>query len=883
MVKLFRPLERDEKTYLLTHHWIMRVIILLLFLVVATTLFGQKKEQEKQDLKSITEQYSTKADSLYTVQDYGLALPLYLKIDSIAKENRFEDFNTIKALIKRAEISRLTFTKESTNLAYALVKDALSRAKVINSQEGIHYAYVHLADLAQLKKNYKETKEYIDLAFKYYLRTKNDKNVSRLYLLSSAYYLGVDSITKADESRLAAVKYLEDKGNDYEMAKAKYYYGHFLRYNRKNPKKAIKYLEDSMILHEKVNKNEDEIYHRCLRDLAICYDILGQHEKSKDYFKLAYNLNIKLNRKANRNTSRRLETRYQTEKKEQEIALLKSQNELAEQRQRSQRNLLLGGIGLTSLAGLFLFVLYRNRQRTNKNLRELDAAKSNFFANISHELRTPLTLIKGPLESQLENAHLSSMEKQNLTIAKNNTERLETLVNQLLDLSKLESGFYKLNVSKGNLSNFLKSISESFSYKAQQKKQQLNSIISISDNDYWFDTDVLQKVVSNILGNAVKYSPEKAKIKLQATVEHNRLALTIKNTGASLSNEELSQLFNRFHRGNENQPGTGIGLALTKELVELHKGSIQVKSEVDSVTFLVKLPVGEAAFEASEKLVTTQNEGHIKPLLSYNMPSDIEEPKDTSPDGVQPIILVVDDNTDVRTYISSLFKGSFQITTAENGKTGFQSALEQVPDLIITDLMMPEDDGLKLTENCKTHNATSHIPIVMLTAKAGDENRLQGLETGADAYLTKPFNNKILKQTVNNLLESRKKLQERFSREVILSPKEISIDSYDERFLNALQDILDNQLVESDFNVEAFSKALGMSRMQLHRKLKALTGQTTTEFIRSQRLKLAADLLKKSDANVSEIGYSVGFNNHSHFTKCFKEQFGVSPSEYSAS
>jgi YesN/AraC family two-component response regulator len=235
----------------------------------------------------------------------------------------------------------------------------------------------------------------------------------------------------------------------------------------------------------------------------------------------------------------------------------------------------------------------------------------------------------------------------------------------------------------------------------------------------------------------------------------------------------------------------------------------------------------------------------------------------------------------MRIYEHMFLQENYHILSAENGEIGFQKALKQVPDLIITDLMMPKEDGLKLTKNCKTNDTTSHIPIIMLTAKTGDENQLEGLEIGADAYLTKPFNNKVLKQTIKNLLESRKKLQKRFSQEVILTPKDISIDSYDQRFLESLQNILDQQLVSSNFNAEAFAIAIGMSRMQLHRKLKALTGQTTSEFIRGQRLKLAAKLLQESNVNISEIGYQVGFNDHSYFTKCFRETYGLSPSEFS--
>ncbi|UII78412.1 helix-turn-helix domain-containing protein [Flagellimonas sp. CMM7] len=619
------------------------------------------------------------------------------------------------------------------------------------------------------------------------------------------------------------------------------------------------------------------------RKLLLLDKLAASHSKDGDFhraYALMEELNeIKADLELKKNNIAFLENQYELVKSNEQLEIEQLNNEIL-----SKNNIIY--LALITIISAFLVSIsyrYSNRQKTNKKLRELASAKSNFFANISHELRTPLTLIKGPLEAQLENSVLTATQQQNLLLAKKNTDRLETLVGQILDLSKLESGHYALKVSKGDLPTFLKTISESFLFRAHQKEQQLDAVIIGNDGVYWYDQEVLQKVVVNLLGNALKYSPEKARISFRAKLDSHHLSLTIRNTDTNISTEELKQIFNRFHRTHSKETGTGIGLALTKELVELHRGTIRAESELDSVTFFVELPIDEATFQASEIRVHVQNQEIVNTTESFTGISNEIEPKKNILNGEQPMLLMVDDNADIRTYISSLFDTSFRVITAKNGKTGFKRALENVPDLIITDLMMPEDNGLKLTQNCKTHHATSHIPIIMLTAKTGDENRLTGLETGADVYLTKPFNNKILKQSINNLLESREMLQKRFSKEVILTPKEISISSYDERFLNSLQEVLDKQLPSSDFSTEAFAKALGMSRMQLHRKLKALTGQTTTEFIRDQRLKLAADLLKKSDVNVSEIGYRVGFNNHSHFTKCFKKQFGVSPSDYKAS
>ncbi len=812
------------------------------------------------------------------------AIATYQQIDSIAEFSGEKNPYVVKALFNLGKVLLRTYSVQDTSYigkSEQYFKNAIQIASEINDSDQEHYGYIMLGNIFGQRKKYQKAKPYFKKSLAYFINNGSIENVANIYWSLGIVETDLNNYDQADAYYKKRLSLLTETGDPHLVANANWVYAGFLRrINKYN--QAIPYLEDAYAYFKQSDAGSSGILLGVTKNLAESYGKTGDFEQAFEYYGQSFLLQDSLEARKQKSLSLDLEAKYQTQKKEQEIALLKSQNELAEQQKRNQRNLFLGGIGLTSLAGLFLFVLYRNRQKTNKKLRELDVAKSNFFANISHELRTPLSLIQGPVEQQLGRAELSQEDRRNLTIAKKNTQQLATLVDQLLDLSKLESGFYKLKVSKAVLSTFLKSQAESFLFSAEKKSQQLQIKISIDENYYWFDADILQKVVGNLLGNALKHSPQNAKIDFEAEIAQGNLSLSVKNTGVSLKKQELKEIFNRFHQINSNKRGTGIGLALTKELVELHKGNIEAKSNTNSVTFQIKIPILEAQYSSEEKVtgsipktVEKTYQKNTNPVDDESKTSIIESNKN------QGIILIVDDNEDLRTYVSSIFDAEFNIVTADNGNTGFQKALKQVPDLIITDLMMPEEDGLKLTKNCKTSDATSHIPILMLTAKAGDENRLEGLEIGADAYLTKPFNNKILKQTAKNLLESRRKLQERFSQEVILTPKDISISSYDERFLESLQNVLDNHLIASDFNSKAFAKALGMSRMQLHRKLKALTGQTTTEFIRSQRLKLAASLLRKSDVNISEIGYQVGFNDHSYFTKCFREIYGTSPSQFS--
>ncbi|NAS30467.1 helix-turn-helix domain-containing protein [Flavobacteriaceae bacterium R38] len=530
----------------------------------------------------------------------------------------------------------------------------------------------------------------------------------------------------------------------------------------------------------------------------------------------------------------------------------------------------------------FLISQYFQSKKTAKKLLELDELKSSFFANVSHEFRTPLALISGPIEEQLQKDNLSDKEKKNLQIAQYNSKRLLDLVDQLLDLSKLESGSKHLKVVQGDLPLFLNSLFSAFSFLAESNNQNyVYDITGVKASNNWFDPDIVEKIINNIIGNAIKYSAQGESIEVTATLNNQNFLLTVTNTGTPLSTKQLTKIFDRFYSTNENITGTGIGLALTRELTLLHKGSIVAESSDNQVVFKINLPISKKSFSNTE----ISNDA-FRPGKNIQISNTVEKNRPVNEDLTVlsqhevPIILIVEDNKDLRHYITSLFDIDYKIYTAENGTKGFTIATEIVPDLIITDLMMPESDGITLTKNCKTSEITSHIPVIMLTAKAGEENELIGIETGADAYIIKPFNTKILRKTAENLINSRIKLRERYSHEIVLLPQDVTVNATDQRFLDKLKEIVDTKIIDSQFDVNQFATLLGMSRMQLHRKLKALTGQSATEFIRRQRLKLAEELLKKPEVNIAQVGYAVGFENPSYFTRCFKKYYGMSPSEF---
>ncbi|MEM5564277.1 two-component regulator propeller domain-containing protein [Psychroserpens sp. AS72] len=503
-----------------------------------------------------------------------------------------------------------------------------------------------------------------------------------------------------------------------------------------------------------------------------------------------------------------------------------------------------------------------------ERLKQIDEFKTKLYTNISHEFRTPLTLISGPIDHQLSRDTLKPEDRKELNLVKQNANRLLNLVNQMLDLSLIDSGQLRLLVEEGNLNVLLKQIVAAFQYKANDKHIHINSKIENLTN-VWYDVDIIEKITTNLLSNAIKYAPEHTEIIIDANALDHSLVLSIINVNTSISKQDFEKLFQRFYQNNEASDGVGVGLALVKELVNLSKGSITANTvDKDKVQFTVTLPINKNAFNASEIKTETKYQPPIEDLSNL-----------TTNNTDHPLLLIVEDEKDIRAFVSSIFKDKYQIIEAENGQTGIDLALQYIPDIIISDVMMPVKTGIDLCNTLKYNELTSHIPIILLTAKVGENNEIEGLKTGADAYITKPFNSEKLLLRVRKLIENRQQLQKHFSKDFSINP-ELSITSTEADFLKRLKQVLDHKITDSNFTSEAFAEAMHMSRTQLHRKLKAIVGKSATEFIRSQRLKLAIDLLKKSDATISEIAYQIGFNTPSYFIKCFKEAYNCTPTDY---
>ena len=517
-------------------------------------------------------------------------------------------------------------------------------------------------------------------------------------------------------------------------------------------------------------------------------------------------------------------------------------------------------------------------------LKELDQLKSRFFANISHEFRTPLTLILGQIESVMSE-NIKVKEKGKLQIANRNARRLLTLINQLLDLSKLEAGSMELKAEQHNIVSFLKSLFYSFESLAESQKIILKFESKYENIPVLFDEDKMEKIFYNLISNALKFVSSDGEIKVLLNIINSNVEIRIKDNGIGIPSNRLPHIFDRFYQVDDSSTrkheGTGIGLALTKELIELHKGKISVNSKAgEGSEFIITLPLGNDKIK-KEEFVKLKPEEYLN-VNNFSTPQKeekINEP-DSSASENQEIVLIVEDNFDVRNYICELLKTEYKVIEASDGEKGILNAKDEIPDIIITDLMMPNMDGYEFSKKIRAEENTSHIPIIMLTAKAGLDDKIEGLETGIDAYLTKPFSAKELKVRVRNLIYQRKQLRKKFSKLTIINPSEVSSISADQVFLEKTIKVIENNYTDENFVVENLADQMHMSISQLNRKFNALLDQPPGQLIRSLRLQKAADLLKQNAGTVTEICYKVGFNDHAYFSRAFKKQFNCAPSKF---
>ncbi|MEM9866980.1 MAG: tetratricopeptide repeat protein [Bacteroidota bacterium] len=758
-----------------------------------------------------------------------------------------------------------------------------------NEQLTMTYAYNNLGSIFYQQKKFKKAAEFYEQSLVLEKQFGSKSGIATKYNNLGLVNKELGELERAEDYFHQALKIRQELGDLYGMGSSENNLGQ-LYLAQGNTQKALQFYNAALIHGEKAGSLET--LKIANEGLAKTYKEQGQYAAAiKNYENfLSLNDSLLTIEKAEKITE--LEARYDSEKKENEIALLKKNEQLQEiqlvQQEASlragqfQRNILIAGLILLSIV-VFLIV-YSNKQRlaakelVQKNQRETEKIRSRFFASISHEFRTPLTLISTPVQ-QLEKKYKDEKETVGmLGLIHQNANRLLKLVNQILDLSKLEVGKLQLTVEHGDIILWLRVISASFISLAESKDILFEQAFPQKGILSYFDREKIEQILSNLLSNAMKFTPKGGTVRLVVDVQDEVLRIAVQNTGAPISEKDQTRVFERFYQTDTQKysEGTGIGLSLVKELTELHHGSVQVDSNIEHTTFSLTVPLSESAYENDIKIEPKAN----APEKSKSTEDlDLSFPTEPVTEGEKHRVLLVEDQDDLRGYIGSQLGDIYEVKEAQNGHLAWEIALKELPDIIITDLMMPELDGEGLLEKLRHDPKTQHIPVILLTAKTERKSMFNSIGKGADHYLTKPFDIEELRIRMKSLLEQRKRIRDYHRSQFLTNPKAESITSMNDRFLQQAGLIMAKNLDNAEFTVDEFAAEMGMSRVQLFRKMKAIIGYSASDFIRQYRLKKAHEYLQHQKGTVSEIAYDVGFSNLSYFTRAFKEVYHCKPSD----
>lgn len=550
-------------------------------------------------------------------------------------------------------------------------------------------------------------------------------------------------------------------------------------------------------------------------------------------------------------------------------------------------------------ATYILFTIFRLKHKVSVE-QEISDIKLRFFTNISHELRTPLTLIAGPVEQVLQHGKLNDEEREQLVLVERNTNRMLRLVNQILDFRKIQNKKMKMRVQQIDLIPFIRHIMESFNSLADEHQIDFSMDTEVASLKIWADSDKLEKILFNLLSNAFKYTPQGKQIKVMVQEEEKDVILAVEDQGIGIAENKQKSLFVRFEnlvdKNLFNQASTGIGLSLVKELIDMHHGSISIRSKLgEGSCFSIRLQKGKEHFdETVEFILSDYVVSDTSPVCTGNQFSSLTGNEEENLNSEKETILIVEDNQELRFFIRTIFAQYFNVIEAENGNTGLEKSKLYMPDIIISDVMMPEKDGIEMVRELREEMTTSHIPIVMLTAKSTIESKIEGMKLGADDYITKPFSAAYLKARIFNLLEQRKKLQALYcasllpasTEQPLAGKKETTppaLSPNDQKFMDKVMETIEKHLDNGDLTVEDIAGEVNMSRSVFFKKLKTLTGLSPVEFLREIRMKRAAQLIETEEYNMAQIAYMVGLNDSHYFSKCFKQQYGMTPTEYKES
>ena len=565
----------------------------------------------------------------------------------------------------------------------------------------------------------------------------------------------------------------------------------------------------------------------------------------------------------------------------------------------NQRMLLYLSITAIVLITVFLLMAiraYRAKSKTNselkrqkeqleivsKQLEEATQAKLLFFTNISHEFKTPLSLILGPVQTLLAHNSLPKEEQDLLFLIKKNSNRLLHLISEVIEFRSYENNKMQMYFTKGNLKSFLTELNSFFTDRIKQKKLNFQFVAEDTSFEMAFDKEKVEKIYFNLLSNALKFTPQEGRISVSLEKQGEYASLRVFNSGSYIPKDKQNEVFEHFYKINPDSEGSGIGLALVQALVASHNGTISVEStEGEGTTFLIRLPFSQEQVSAKAVYDSNYIETHLDLLPS--LPASYEKLKlptvvPSAPE--KPTVLIVEDNEDMRQFIRYILSDSYNLIEAENGEEGFEVAKKHLPDVVISDVMMPKTDGFDLCQLLKTNVATNHIPVILLTAYALDEQKQVGFESGADAYISKPFNVKLLKTRVRKLIENRKKIRESFSNFLLNETKQETLGKVEQQFITDFTQYVENSIANPELNIDEIADALGLSRSNLYRKIKSLTDYSPNELIRTIRVKYAKQLLNSKAKSISEVAYEVGFSSPSYFAKCFKDFYNESPTEY---
>ncbi len=725
--------------------------------------------------------------------------------------------------------------------AEAYMKLAAQAKKEANDYQYYAIIATNLAGLQIMNQSFDASIKTLKEAEKTLIKNKQDEYLATVYNSLGAAYQSVqpDSCLFYYEKSLdLAIR----KKNYLNMMNAYQNIGDYYL-DRKQYSRAIDYMKKALQTNE--HRPEDHYKPAMFERISALYDSIGDYKNAYHYKKLETEVRQRLFSAEKEKEIEELEIKYQSEKKEKEIQQHKQEIE----KQKNQQNrLLFGAVSVFLIAGFSTYLLFQRRRIT----QQFEQEKLRLFENIFHEIRTPLTLIEGPI--QLMKQQGDAVYREELALMERNSKKLISLVNELLDASKLGKGSFQLHYTTGNPGDFIGNIVNSFVAEAALKEIRVVHTVHDFGSSYSFPSNALEKILSNLVGNAVKYCPPKAEIQVESRIEENKLIVRVSDNGPGIPKRELKKVFRRFFRGKHDADvsGTGIGLSLVKELVDLTKGTISLQSSTSGTTFTVVIPV-ETVQHATEMILP--NEG-------------------------VPILLLAEDDPDTAAFSMSVLKEHFHIIHAKNGREALDLIRENLPDMVLSDIMMPEKDGIDLLREIRSNELTNHLPVVLFSAKASPESRLEGLQHGADAYVSKPFSPEELKLTIRNLFTTIQRNKEAY-RESIQSEKtfEERIQS-EHAYVNKVIGYIVHNIDDPEYSVNELAADMTVSRSQLHRKLAALTGFSTTNFIAMIRLEKAKDLLRNNEGNITEIAYKCGFSSQSYFTKSFTEYVGRSPSQF---